>query len=214
MLSPNYLQHIADGSEEIASQLHTYIIRQIIDRMMIRIGRGDDYLLTSSDRWRIQILQDAGYLLEDITAELSKITNRQEKEIKAAMEEAGVKALEYDHKIYEAAGLSPTPLTQSPQLIRLMERNMNATMGEWENYTRTTAEAAQRLFINACDNAYHLVSSGAVSYTQAVKEAVNNVVSGGVIVHYPSGHKDTIETATARAVRTGCLLYTSDAADE
>ena len=210
MLSPNYLQHIADGSEEIASQLHTYIIRKIIDRMMIRIGRGDDYLLTSSDRWRIQILQDAGYLLEDITAELSQITNRQEKEIKAAMEEAGVKALEYDHKIYEAAGLSPIPLTQSPQLIRLMERNMDATMGEWENYTRTTAEAAQRLFINECDNAYHLVSSGAVSYTQAVKGAVNNVVSGGVIVHYPSGHKDTIETATARAVRTGVAQATGD----
>ena len=210
MLSPDYLARIAEGSEEIASQLHTYIIRQIIDRMMIRIGRGDDYLLTSSDRWRIQILQDARYLLEDITAELSKITERQEKEIKDAMEEAGVKALEYDHKIYEAAGLSPTPLTQSPQLIRLMERNMDATMGEWENYTRTTAEAAQRLFINECDNAYHLVSSGAVSYTQAVKEAVNNVVSGGVIVHYPSGHKDTIETATARAVRTGVAQATGD----
>lgn len=210
MLSPDYLARIAEGSEEIASQLHTYIIRQIIDRMMIRIGRGDDYLLTSSDRWRIQILQDAGYLLEDITAELSKITNRQEKEIKAAMEEAGIKALEYDHKIYEAAGLSPIPLTQSPQLIRLMERNMDATMGEWENYTRTTAEAAQRLFINECDNAYHLVSSGAVSYTQAVKEAVNNVISGGVIVHYPSGHKDTIETATARAVRTGVAQATGD----
>ena len=210
MLNPGYLQHIADGAEEIASQLHTYIIRQIIDRMMIRIGRGDDYLLTSSDRWRIQILQDAGYLLEDITAELSKVTKRQEKEIKAAMEEAGIKALEYDHRIYEAAGLSPMPLTQSPQLIRLMERNMNATMGEWQNYTRTTAEAAQRLFINECDNAYHLVSSGAVSYTQAVKEAVNNVVSGGVIVQYPSGHKDTIETATARAVRTGVAQASGD----
>lgn len=210
MLSPEYLARIAEGSEEIASQLHTYIIRQIIDRMMIRIGRGDDYLLTSSDRWRIQILQDAGYLLEDITAELSKVTKRQKKEIKSAMEEAGVKALEYDHKIYEAAGLSPTPLTQSPQLIRLMERNMTATMGEWENYTRTTAEAAQRLFINECDSAYQLVSSGAVSYTQAVKEAVNNVVSGGVIVQYPSGHKDTIETATARAVRTGVAQATGD----
>jgi hypothetical protein len=210
MLSPEYLARIAEGSEEIASQLHTYIIRQIIDRMMIRIGRGDDYLLTSSDRWRIQILQDAGYLLEDITAELSKVTKRQKKEIKSAMEEAGVKALEYDHKIYEAAGLSPTPLTQSPQLIRLMERNMDATIGEWKNYTRTTAEAAQRLFINECDNAYHLVSSGAVSYTQAVKGAVNNVVSVGVIVQYPSDHKDTIETATARAVRTGVAQATGD----
>lgn len=210
MLSPDYLARIAEGSEEIASQLHTYIIRQIIDRMMIRIGRGDDYLLTSSDRWRIQVLQDAGYLLEDITAELSKYTKRQEKEIKAAMEDAGIKALEYDHRIYEAAGLSPMPLTQSQALIRLMERNYLATLGEWKNYTRTTAQSAQRLFINECDNAYHLVSSGAVSYTQAVKEAVNNVVSDGVIVHYPSGHKDTIETATARAVRTGVAQATGD----
>lgn len=210
MLSPEYIARIEEGSEEIASQLHTYIIRHIIDRMMIRIGRGYDYLLTSSDRWRIQILQDAGYLLEDITAELSKYTKRQEKEIKAAMEEAGIKALEYDHKIYEAAGLSPMPLTQSPALIRLMERNYRATLGEWNNYTRTTAEAAQRLFLNECDLAYNKVLSGAVSYSRAVKEAVDNVVSGGVIVQYPSGHKDTIETATARAVRTGVAQATGD----
>ncbi len=215
MLSPNYLQHIADGSEEIASQLHTYIIRQIIDRMMIRIGRGDDYLLTSSDRWRIQILQDAGYLLEDITAELSKITKRQEKEIKAAMEEAGIKALEYDDKIYQAAGLSPMPLTQSPALIRLMERNYRATLGEWKNYTRTTAQSAQRLFINECDMAYNKVMSGATSYTQAVKEAVENVASGGItLIQYRSKNtgdirNDTIETATALAVRTGISQATA-----
>lgn len=210
MLDPHYLQQIADGAENIAGQLHEYIIRQIVDRMMIRIGRGDDYLLTSSDRWRIQVLQDAGYLLEDITAELAEYTKRQEKEIKAAMEEAGIKALEYDHKIYEAAGLSPMPLTQSPALIRLMERNYRATLGEWNNYTRTTAQAAQRLFLNECDLAYNKVLSGTVSYSQAVREAVESVASGGVYVDYPSGHRDTIETATARAVRTGIAQAAGD----
>ena len=210
MLAPHYLQQIADGAEQIASELHEYIIRQIVDRMMIRIGRGDDYLLTSSDRWRIQVLQDAGYLLEDITAELAKYTKRQEKEIKAAMEEAGIKALEYDHKIYEAAGLSPMPLTQSPALIRLMERNYRATLGEWNNYTRTTAQAAQRIFLNECDLAYNKVLSGAVNYSQAVREAVESVASGGVYVDYSSGHRDTIETATARAVRTGIAQAAGD----
>lgn len=210
MLEPHYLQQIADGAEQIASELHEYIIRQIVDRMMIRIGRGDDYLLTSSDRWRIQVLQDAGYLLEDITAELAKYTKRQEKEIKAAMEDAGIKALGYDHKIYEAASLSPMPLTQSPALIRLMERNYQATLGEWNNYTKTTAQAAQRLFLNECDLAYNKVLSGAVSYSQAVREAVESVASGGVYVDYPSGHRDTIETATARAVRTGIAQAAGD----
>ena len=210
MLTPDYLQKIAEGAEEIASQLHDYIIQQIVDRMMIRLGRGDDYLLTSSDRWRIQVLQDAGYLLEDITAELSKYTKRQEKEIKAAMEEAGVKALEYDHKIYEAAGLSPLPLTQSPALIRLMERSYNATLGEWRNMTRTTAQAAQRQFINECDMAYNKVMSGAVAYNQAVREAVEAAVSGGVYVDYPSGRKITIEAATAMVVRTGIAQAAGD----
>ena len=215
MLDPHYLQQIADGTEQIASELHEYVIRQIVDRMIIRIGRGDDYMLTSSDRWRIQVLQDAGYLLEDITAELSKYTKRQEKEIKAAMEEAGIKALEYDDKIYQAAGLSPMPLTQSPALIRLMERNYRATLGEWKNYTRTTAQSAQRLFINECDMAYNKVMSGATSYTQAVKEAIENVTSGGItLIQYRSKNtgdirNDTIETATARAVRTGISQATA-----
>lgn len=215
MLDPHYLQQIADGTEQIASELHEYVIRQIVDRMIIRIGRGDDYMLTSSDRWRIQVLQDAGHLLEDITAELSKYTKRQEKEIKAAMEEAGIKALEYDHKIYESAGLSPMPLTQSPALIRLMERNCRATLGEWKNYTRTTAQSAQRLFINECDMAYNKVMSGATSYTQAVKEAVENVASGDItLIQYRSKNtgdirNDTIETATARAVRTGISQATA-----
>lgn len=215
MLDPRYLQHIAEGAEEISSELHSYIIRRIVDRMMIRIGRGEEYLFTSADRWQIEIMQDSGALLEDIIPEIAKYTKREQKEIKAAMEEAGIKAVEQDDKIYEAAGLSPVPLLESPHLIRLMQRNYDATLGEWDNYTRTTADAAQRLFINSCDTAYHKVTSGAVSYTQAVREAVDEVVSGGVYVNYTDEetgrvHKDTIETATARAVRTGIGQATGD----
>lgn len=210
MLEPEYLRRVSEGSEQIASSLHDYIIRQIIRRIMLRIGRGEEYLLTSSDVWRIKTLQESGDLLEDITAEIAKYTKRQKKEIKAAMEEAGVKALEADHKVYQAAGLSPEPLTQSPALIRLMERNMLATVNEWTNFTRTTAQAAQALYITECDLAYNKVMTGMVSYTQAVREAVDTIVKDGVVVRYPTGHKDTIETATARAVRTGIAQATGD----
>lgn len=210
MLEPEYLRRVSEGSEQIASSLHDYIIRQIIRRIMLRIGRGEEYLLTSSDVWRIKTLQESGYLLEDITAEIAKYTKRQKKEIKAAMKEAGVKALEADHKVYQAAGLSPEPLTQSPALIRLMERNMLATVNEWTNYTRTTAQVAQALYIAECDLAYNKVMTGAVSYTQAVREAVDAIVKDGVVVRYPTGHKDTIETATARSVRTGIAQATGD----
>lgn len=208
MLQPDYLLRVSEGAEDIAEQLHQYIISKIVERMMARLGRGEDYLLTATDKWQIQTLQDSGYLLEDITAELARRTKQQRAEIKAAMEEAGVKALEYDDKIYQAAGLSPVPLWESPYMVRLMQRNYEATMGEWNNFTRTTAHAAQTLFVREMDKAYNLVSSGAISYTQAVKEAVDAVASDGVVVTYPSGRKDTIETATLRAVRTGIAQAT------
>ena len=120
---------------------------------MIRLGRGEKYILTSSDRWRIQILQDAGYLLQDITQEIARYTKLQREEVAAAMEEAGVKAMAYDKAVYEAAGITTEALEQSPALVRILQRDYEATMGEWSNMTRTTAEAAQSLFISECDNA-------------------------------------------------------------
>lgn len=203
MLTPEYLYRITEGAEDIASQLHANIIQKIIERMMIRLGRGDDYLLTATDKWQIEILQEAGYLLEDIQKELADKTKKQVKEIQEAMEDAGVQALQWDDKIYQAAGLSPVPLLQSPALMRIMQRNYEATAGEWRNFTRTTANEAQRLFINQIDNAYNMVVSGAVSYTEAVRDIINDVSEVGMKVSYPSGYKLSIESATMMIVRTG-----------
>lgn len=148
MLSPEYLRRITEGSEQIAEELHQYIISEIVSRMVARIGRGEDYILTNADAWRIRTLQESGELLEDILAELSRYTKREQQELLEAFEDAGITAMEYDDKIYKAAGLSPVPLEQSPAMIRLMERNMLATMGEWKNFTQTTASAAQRSILS------------------------------------------------------------------
>ena len=203
MLTPEYLYRITEGAEDIASQLHANIMQKIIERMMIRLGRGEDYLLTATDKWQIEVLQEAGYLLEDIQKELADKTKKQVKEIQEAMEDAGVQALQWDDKIYQAAGLSPVPLLQSPALMRIMQRNYEATTGEWRNFTRTTANEAQRLFINQMDNAYNMVVSGAVSYTEAVRDVINDVSEVGMKVSYPSGYKLSVEAATAMIVRTG-----------
>ena len=213
MQDPNYLLHVSEGAEEIAEQLHGEIIKRIVNRIMLRIGRGDDYILTAQDKWQLETLQQAGYLLEDIQKEIAKATKLQQTEIAEAMEEAGVKALEYDDEVYRSAGLNPAPFTQSPELIRIAQRNYEATMGEFRNFTRTMAQQSQQLFISECDRAYNLVSTGAMSYSEAVKEVINNVVKDGVKVKYPSGREDTIETATLRAVRTGISQMSAQITD-
>lgn len=210
MLSPDYLLHVSEGSESVAETIHINIINQIVKRIMLRMERGEDYLLTAQDKWQIETLQQAGFLIADIQKDIASMTGTMQTEIAEAMEEAGVKALSYDNKIYEAAGLSPAPLEQSPNLIRLMQRNYEATMGEWMNFTRTLPAVAQQSYITACDTAYNLVISGAQSYSGAFLNAVQGVLKDGVYVQYGTGRRDTIETATLRAVRTGVSQATAE----
>ena len=41
MLDPDYLLHVSEGAEKIGEELHRYIVDKIVERLMIRIGRGE-----------------------------------------------------------------------------------------------------------------------------------------------------------------------------
>lgn len=215
MLTPEYVLHATEPAEEIAEQLHQNVLNRIIERILIRFSRGDDYILTAVDKWNIETLQELGFLLDDIQKEIASATGKMQSEIAEAMEDAGVRALEYDDKIYRDAGLNPEPLTQSPQLVRLMQRDYEATHGEWVNFTRAFATAAQQSYITACDTAYHQAMTGAISARQAVREAVEEIAASGIeMIYYEKDgeitRRDTIETATTRAVRTGISQASGD----
>lgn len=216
MLTPSYLLHATEPAEEIAEELHQDILNRIISRVKARMEHGDNYILTATDKWNIETLQEAGYLLEDIQADIAKATGKLQKEIAEAMEDAGVTALEYDDKVYRDAGLDPKPLTQSPNLIAIMQRDYEATMGEWNNFTKTTANAAYRKFIELCDRAYHQAITGAISPSQAAMEAMEDLIDNGldVIVYRDNQgrvtRRETIETAVTRAVRTGISQASAD----
>lgn len=218
MLDPDYILSMTDEAEYVASLLHTEIVNRVVDRIITRLQRGDDYVLTAVDKWQIETLEQAGYLAEDIQKIIAKRTGLTKATIKKAFTSAGVRSLAWDNAVYQSAGLAALGLKQSPLMLRLLERGYNATAGNWINFTRTTANAAQQLFITETDKAYRLVTSGAVSYSEAIKNAVENAVKQGVYVQYPSGHRDTIEVATSRAVRTGisqtCSEITQTRMDE
>ena len=203
MLTPDYLLHVSEGAEEIAAQMHTDMIKRVVSRILARESEGKEYILTASDKWRLQSLIEAGYLRDDLEQEIAQATGKQAYEIKEAFEDAGIKSLAYDGKIYEAAGIATEPLEKSPYLIRLMQRNYESTMGLWKNYTQTTADAAQVQFIQEMDDIYNKVMFGGIGYTEAYTEAIDNLAKNGLFITYPSGHTDTIETATLRCVRTG-----------
>lgn len=220
MLDPEYLLRIAEGAEDIAEQLHGEILKRVIKRVMRRIGRGKAKLLPATDKWQLESLQEAGFLVEELQEAIAEATKKEKTEIREAFEDAGIRTIKYDAQVYQSVGISTQPLEQSPALIRLLERGYEATMGEWRNLTRTYAGAGQQAYIRAVDKAYVLSQAESVSYSEAVREAIQEVVAngGGIKVEYPSGRSDTIETAVLRAVRSGiaqtCADVTSARMDE
>ena len=210
MLSPEYIAHVADEAEKLAEQIHNQALKDIIKRIMIRIGAGEDVFLSATDKWQIESMQEAGYLLEDIQRALVKYTGLMQSEILDAMEDVCVETLRYDNAIYKAAGLETETLSQSPFIKELLHRNYEAAMGTWKGFTKTMPSAGHDTYIKATDKAYNLVASGTISYSDAVRIAINDIADKGIKVKYPSGHEDTIETATLRAVRTGISQATGD----
>lgn len=203
MLTPEYIRLITEASEALAAKLNRYITDAIIKRLMARFRRGEDFKLTATDKWQAESIQEAGGVLEDTMKEVQKISGESLKTVREAFRAAGTAALKWEDDVYRKAGIdAPEGLKQSPYVVRIMERNYRATAGEVRNLTRTTAGNSQTLFIQACDDALFKVQNG-TSRTVAVREAVDQVAKHGAYITYPSGHRDTVETAVLRAVRTG-----------
>lgn len=202
MLNPNFIQELTDYAEELSSELNRQVVRRIVQRMIIRMNKGRKKLLSATDKWQIESLREGGMLLDDIAKEIAKYTPLVEDEVKRQFEYAAVKNNQYDNEVYAKAGIAPVKLKQSPELMRILQRGYEATNGTWSNLVRTTATNAYMTFITECDKAYIKAQSG-IPYTEAYFEALTNISKVNAEVVYPSGHRDTVETATLRCMRTG-----------
>lgn len=203
MLTPQQLIEIVDTLHPQLDKLNTWITKDLISRLMARLGRGEAFLLTGTDQWQLEVYRSAGGHYEALQEEIQRFTKATDAEIRAIFEDAGIKAWSADDMFYTAHGFESAPLLKSERMMRILTDTYQRTNGEVRNFTRTTAKASQQRLMNVLDDAHFKVITGAQSYTQAVNEAVNTVVNEQTKVYYPTGHVDTIETAVLRAVRTG-----------
>lgn len=203
MLTPQELLEIVDTMYPLLDELNGWITTDLIRRLMARMARNEDLTFGASDKWQLELYKSAGGHHEELSKEIQKWTKKSDAEVRAIFEDAGLRAWSYDDAFYVAQGFEPTQLLKSESLMKILVDTYQRTNGEIHNFTRTTAERSQQQFMNVCDKAHLKVVTGAQSYTEAVKEAVDELIEHQAKVRYPSGHTDTIETAVLRCVRTG-----------
>ena len=197
MLSPEYYEGCADDIIELYEQLEDDIISDVV-RRIVKTGK-----VTETAKHQIEQLQESGILYDDILKTIAKNTNATSQHVKALFEDAGVETVKIDNEVYRENGLTPVDIRQSPAMRQTLEAGYRKTLGNMKNLTMTTANTSQTAYINACNQAYMQVSSGAFSYQEAIKNAVKNVAGNGATVLYPSGHTERIDVAVSRAVLTG-----------
>ena len=203
MLTPKQLQEIVETMQPLLDGLNVWITKDIIKRVMARLGRGEDLELTSTDVWQAQVYRDLGGHYEALQRQLMAFTEAAEDEIRQIFQYTGLTAYDADAQMYHQGGLDVPPLRQSPRILQVLEDTYRRTNGEIRNFTRTTATATQQRLIQVLDKAHIMVMSGATSYATAVKEIVDELAGHQAFVRYPTGHTDTLEVAVLRAVRTG-----------
>lgn len=146
------------------------------------------------------ILQQMGYLYEDMINDIAEHNEMNIEEVKKIFENAGITTIKKDDIIYKQAGISPGKISNT--LYNIMERQADDTSYNILRLTRTIANTGQEQFINAINQAYLETSSGMKSYSQAIIDAVDKVGKQGAIVKYPSGVTRSVESAIRMNVLT------------
>lgn len=197
MLGPEYLASLPEPAVKLWKQAEDDILRDIARRFQ-KAGA-----ITTTTAWQAWRLEQTRAVYTDTEKKLAEYTGQSREVIRRLLIEAGTEALLADDTIHRQAGKEPPPANQSGQLLNLLNAGYRQTLGTWLNLTATTANTVSGEFEHALSRAWLQVSSGAFDYNTAIRRAVDDLADRMAYVTYPSGHKDTLETAVRRAVLTG-----------
>lgn len=198
MLTPEYLERIPDPVVQLFQDVEDDILRDMARRIRKMDGLTDT---AAYQAWR---LEQTRLMRQDIVTRLSQMSGKTQAEIRKILQEAGTEALLSDDAVYTAAGKVVGLINDNPALLNLLNAGYQQTAGTFQNITATTANTATKQFENALDRAWLQVSSGAFDYQTVLRRTVDALAKEGIkAILYPSGHSDTLEVATRRALLTG-----------
>ena len=205
MLTPFQLANIPGPLVSLFEDLEGFIISDM-SRRIAKTGA-----ITDMAEYQAMRAQELGVGLDTISAEIAKTLNVSKEAVQSIIESSTISALSYDDSIYKQAGLTPTPLRQSPYVMQMIEAVIRQTNKEITNITRslgfktaTGFKPIAKYYQHACDLAHLKILNGVSDYTTAIRQAVKECANSGInFVDYETGHVNRIDVAIRRAVMDG-----------
>ena len=216
--SPELLDAMPEELAELYRGLEDALLMEICSRLKLRDELNE---VTVQD---IKALRSHGIDLKEIEKAIRQTTGISEKKLNELIDDVVERNQKYYTEVIDLARVTQPDVLVDATTIDAIKRqtwdvfrNITASMGFLVDAGRTMLSPA-KAYQWALDAATLKVESGAISYGQAIKEAVRELACSGLrVVDYESGHRDHVDVAARRAVMTGvsqlCSKYTEQAAE-
>ena len=213
---------ILDALPEELAELFRALENTMLDEICSRLKLANQ--LNEVTVQNIRALRSHGIDLKEIEKAIRKTSGISETKLNELLDDVVERNQKYYTEIIDLAHITqPETLVSVEDTWAIYEqtkqtlRNITRSMGFLVDAGRTMLPPA-KAYQWALDAATLKVESGAISYGQAIKDAVRELASGGLrVVDYESGHRDHVDVAARRAVMTGvsqlCSKYTEQAAE-
>ena len=215
---PEILDALPEELAELYRGLEATLLTEICSRLKLRDELNE---VTVQD---IKALRSHGIDLKEIEKAIRQTTGISEKKLNELIDNVVDRNQKYYTEVIDFARVTQPDVLVDATTIDAIKRqtwdgfrNITASMGFLVDAGRTMRPPA-KAYQWALDAATLKVESGAISYGQAIKEAVRELASSGLrVVDYESGHRDHVDVAVRRAVMTGvsqlCSKYTEQEAE-
>lgn len=213
---PEILDALPEGLAELYRALENTLLDEICSRLNIADQLNE---VTVQD---IRALRSHGVDLKSIETAIRKTTGISEQKLNSLLNDVVERNQRYYTEVIDLAHITqPETLVDAATVDAIKQqthdafRNLTASMGFLVGNTMLKPARAYQW---ALDNAAMQIQSGAISYNQAIANAVRQLAENGIkVVDYESGHRDSIDVAARRAVMTGvnqiCAKYTEQSAE-
>ena len=213
---------ILDALPEELAELFRGLEITLLEEICSRLKAADE--LNEVTVQDIRALRSHGIDLKAVKKAISETSGISKTKLDKLLDDVVERNQQYYTKLIDLAHITqPETLVDAAEVAAIGAqtldtfRNLTASMGFLVDNGRTMLPPA-KAYQWALDAATLIVESGAISYGQAIKDAVRELASGGLrVVDYESGHRDHVDVAARRAVMTGvsqlCSKYTEQAAE-
>ena len=198
MLTPDYLDKIAYTNKivQMYEELNTKLTKQIISKLK------EDGDISSFTRSQLKTLAKRGGREVFINAlnTTSSLSSKRKKELVALFTEITKHDLQSYKTLYDYRGKE---MQLSEEQLKILNNAVRMTDKELKNFTKTIAYSTQQDYVNALDEMYLQVGTGAVDYQTAFRKTTNSIAEKGITLPMKNGANRSIEASVRQSVLYG-----------